>query len=417
MGRERQQYSGDIGHVLHMLHRAYGEQRLPARFISTFSQGITLDGYFMDSWPAYDRLNRLSQRQLGLTPWGPLLDHSVGFAYDCWYHYLYTGRKEDLEEAFPRLVRFYHFLRSLWPAGGLLPVENLGVPAVWMDTDSYKKQRHKQCAFNLYVAGMLQDAFVKLCSAFGKTDLQQAALQMSAQLVRAVRKNFWSEKERMLVNNLPWHKEEGELRTCERSISQFILSGFVREEERSNLLQELIKMPPRFGSCYPPNAQWRYWALASAGIIQPVLDDFRTKWISLTAVQQNNTMPETWKQVPDTHAQYSHAALAPIYLAYMGMAGITPLVPGASRIKIRPLPGDIEQFMIQNYQPQGQVMVQWTGKRGHRNLSVNLPAGVTAELWLDEREKVNLPLVKRDKGVAVYALQEQQAWTAVLQYT
>jgi hypothetical protein len=73
--------------------------------------------------------------------------------------------------------------------------------------------------------------------------------------------------------------------------------------------------------------------------------------------------------------------------------------------------------MIQNYQPQGQVMVQWTGKRGHRNLSVNLPAGVTAELWLDEREKVNLPLVKRDKGVAVYALQEQQAWTAVLQYT
>ncbi|MFN7117602.1 MAG: alpha-L-rhamnosidase N-terminal domain-containing protein [Saprospiraceae bacterium] len=417
MGRERQQYSGDIGHVVHILHQAYHESSLPARFINTFSQGITLDGFFMDSWPAYDRLNRLAQRQLGLTPWGPLLDHGVGFNYDVWYHYLYSGKKEDLEEVFPRLVRFFQYLQTLWSPGNLLPIENLGVPTVWMDTDSYKMQRHKQCAFNLYVAGMLQDAFANVCKAFGESVLQQQALEMSQQLVKTVRQHFWSTTEGILINNLPWHKEEGELRTCERSIAQFILSGFSTENEQVSLVKELVETPLRFGLCYPPNAQWRHWALAACGQIQPVLDEFRTKWIQLAAVQQNNTMPETWNSVPDTHAQYSHASLAPIYLAYMGIAGVTFLEPGGRRIKIQPQPADIEQFTIQNHTPQGPVAINWSGSKGKRVMAIEIPSGVRAELWLDEREKVKLKLLKKEKGKHVYELPAGTVWKSDLKFT
>ena len=43
MGRERQQYSGDGGHQLHAVHYAFGENRLPARYVRTFSQGMTKD--------------------------------------------------------------------------------------------------------------------------------------------------------------------------------------------------------------------------------------------------------------------------------------------------------------------------------------------------------------------------------------
>lgn len=46
MARERQQYSGDGSHQLHALYQSFGETRLPRRFIQTFSQGMTLDGYF-----------------------------------------------------------------------------------------------------------------------------------------------------------------------------------------------------------------------------------------------------------------------------------------------------------------------------------------------------------------------------------
>jgi hypothetical protein len=417
MGRERQQYSGDIGHVVHMLHRVYGEQQLPARFVSTFSQGLTLDGFFMDSWPAYDRLNRLAQRQLGLTPWGPLLDHGVGFTHDSWYHYLYTGRKEDLEEVFPRLVRFTNTSGPYGSPGALLPVENLGVPTVWMDTDSYKMQRHKQCAFNLYVAGMLQDAFAPLCFAFNRADLQKEAQLMCHQLVKAVRKTFWSEKEKMLIVNLPWLKEEGGQRTCERSISQAILSGFVTEEEKKKLVDEMINLPPRFGLCYPPNAQWRYWALAACGVIQPVLNELVKKWIAMPAVQQNNTMPETWQQAPDTHAQYSHASLAPIYVAYMSIAGISLLEPGGRKLKIRPQPGDIDDFSIANHTPHGAVKIKWAGNRQSKTMSVSLPSGISAELWLDERENIQMTPLRKVAGMAVYALKGGETWQRILRFT
>ncbi|HEX5692985.1 MAG TPA: alpha-L-rhamnosidase N-terminal domain-containing protein, partial [Roseiflexaceae bacterium] len=151
MGRERQQYSGDGGHQLQAIRYAFGETRLPARFLRTFSAGLTRDGYFLDSWPAYDRLARVMQRQIDASGWGPLLDHGVGFCFDCWQHYLETGDLDALREPYPRLLRFAEYIASLRGSDGLLPVENLGVPAVWIDHQAYRRQRHKQCAFNLYV--------------------------------------------------------------------------------------------------------------------------------------------------------------------------------------------------------------------------------------------------------------------------
>src|ERR1019366_1755296 len=75
MAREGQQYSGDGGHQMHAVHLAFGEARFPAGYVSRGSQGLTKGGYFLDSWPAYDRLARLIERQLDLTGWGPILDH------------------------------------------------------------------------------------------------------------------------------------------------------------------------------------------------------------------------------------------------------------------------------------------------------------------------------------------------------
>src|SRR5262249_23538437 len=137
MGRERQQYSGDGSHQLLAIRAAFGETRLPRRFLRTFSEGLTLDGYFLDTWPGYDRLARLSQRQVGVPRWGPLLDFSVAFAFDCWNHYLETGDLEAVREPYPRLLRAAEYLERLRGPDGLLPVEGIGVPTVFMDHDAY----------------------------------------------------------------------------------------------------------------------------------------------------------------------------------------------------------------------------------------------------------------------------------------
>ena len=84
MGRERQQYSGDGAHQLHATRLVCGDRQLARRFLRTYPMGQTLDGFFLDCWPAFDRLNRIAQRQVGATPWGPLLDHGVTLVYDAW---------------------------------------------------------------------------------------------------------------------------------------------------------------------------------------------------------------------------------------------------------------------------------------------------------------------------------------------
>ena len=48
------------------LSYAKGDFEQAARYLTTDSQGLTKEGYFMDCWPAYDRLNRIAQRQLDL---------------------------------------------------------------------------------------------------------------------------------------------------------------------------------------------------------------------------------------------------------------------------------------------------------------------------------------------------------------
>ena len=40
---------------------------------------------------------------------------------------------------------------------------NLGVPSVWIDHHAYLKQRHKQCAFNLYIAAAMEKALAPIC--------------------------------------------------------------------------------------------------------------------------------------------------------------------------------------------------------------------------------------------------------------
>ena len=395
MGRERQQYSGDIGHLIHSLHHAFGDEKLPARYLNTYSQGLTKEGFFMDCWPAYDRLNRLAQRQLDLTPWGPLLDHGIGFVFDSYYHYLYSGHTSDMEEVFPRLVTFTRYLKTISADDGLLPVENTGIPKVWIDHNAYQQQRHKQCAFNLYAAAMLKDAFAPLCDAFGKAMLKNEAEAWSEELYAATRRKFFSQTEGLFINNLPWYSEEKKLRTCDRSLAHLILSNFIHHSEKMAVLDELETKPDRMGLSYPPNAQWRLWALAEGGRVQPVVNEFREIWAKMDSVIQNNTMSEDWHVNPDSNSQWSHAACAPLYLAYMSIAGIMPLSPGGRQIRIWPQPADLNDFSLVYHTQNGPVSLKWNGKLGKRNLQIEIPPGIEAEIWLNNGEQPKLDDLKK----------------------
>jgi len=418
MGRERQQYSGDVGHQLHAIYHTFGEYRQPARYLKTFSQGMTKDGYFLDCWPAYDRLARLMERQMDLSNWGPLLDHGVGFVFDNYHHYMYTGRLEDLEESYPRLLRFVGYLESIQEETGLLPVENLGIPTVWIDHIAYQQQRHKQCAFNLYAAAMLEHALAPLCAAFGDASSRRQATWLGRSILSATVRYFWSTRHNLFVNNLPWLDEE-DVRLDDRSLATSVLFDQCPGDKTGKAVNALVTCPPEMGFSYPANAGWRLWALGKAGRADVIVQDLRQRWATMDSVVLNNTLQENWEVTPDSGSQWSHCPVAPLYVLYMNIAGLQPLEPGFRRYEVRPQPADLEELDLVSHLAPGPLRFQSLGKKGAREIRITTPEAAQGELIVSRQEQIDLERLSgpTPPGHQRYALPAGQTTTLRLHFT
>jgi hypothetical protein len=418
MGRERQQYSGDCGHQTHALYHGFGEQRLPKRYINTFSQGLTLEGYFLDSWPGYDRLARIMQRQLKLSKWGPILDHSIQFNFDCYNHYMYTNDLDALNEVYPRLLKFFVYLNSIVAKDQLLPVEGLGVPMVWMDHDAYTKQQHKQCSFNLYASAMAVHALAPLCKAFGDRVWEDKVVSFGKKLLTATQKKFWSNKHEIFVDNLPWIEQEKEIRLSDRTLANSLLFNQCPGQKVKQAIKALVDRPKEMGISYPANVAWRYWALAKSNKADVIIKELREEWAEMETVKKNNSLGENWNPQPDSGDLWSHCPVVPLYIMYMGIIGIEGLEPGFTKFRMQPQLGDIEELTITSYAFRGGLSFKSQGIKGKRKISIDVPAGYEGELLLDEKERVTLErLQNRKPGLNTYKLANGTSITLELKFT
>ena len=199
----------------------------------------------------------------------------MGFNFDCWHHYSYTGDLDATREPYPRLLRFADYLRGIVGRDGLLPVENIGIPSVWIDHSAYQAQRHKQCAFNLYAAAAMRHALAPLCQAMGNPERADAAREFGGRLLAAALQGFWSPERGLFVNNLPWLAEEKAPRFCDRSLATAILLRSMSGRQYPAGAAMLADCPPEMGFSYPCNAGWRLWALARGGRADVIVKDFR----------------------------------------------------------------------------------------------------------------------------------------------
>jgi alpha-L-rhamnosidase len=159
----------------------------------------------------------------------------------------------------------------------------------------------------------------------------------------------------------------------------------------AEVVSTLSTAPPSMGESYPCNAGWRYWALAKAGRVDVVLKALRERWATMPSVLLNNTLQEDWAVQPDSGSQWSHCAVVPLYVLYMSVAGLTPIVPGFKRVEIRPQLSDLESLDLTARTVQGPIRFVSQGQFGSRQLALALPPGCEGELVLPTEEKVNLP--------------------------
>ena len=381
---------------MHAIRYAFGEERITARYLRTFSEGLTKSGFFLDCYPAFDRIARLPQREMDASYWGPLLDHGVGFVFDNWNNYLETGDLDAEREPFPRLLRFGDYLWALRDRSGLLPVENLGIPQVWMDHQAFRNQRDRQCAFNLYAAAMFSHALAPLAEAMGDPPRAAESRQRGGELLRATTERFWSEENHVFLDNLPWLAEDKAPRMSDRALATSILFEQCPGGDTAAALRALAETPPNMGLSYPCNAGWRYWALARLGRVDVILRDFRTRWATMPSVIENNTLQETWNVQTDGTSQWSHCALAPVFVLHQDIVGLRPLAPGFARLQLRPQLGDLPDLETISQTARGPVAFKAHRDGGVHRITVKLPENCDAELLLPANVRSSFPAVEPD---------------------
>lgn len=391
MGRERQQYGGDGSRQLTAVQYAFGPAKNADRLIRTFGKGLAKDGYFMDSWPAWDRMARIPLKEFDLTDWGPILDHGVGFILDCWQHYMLTGERDAVAEVFPNLAAFVRHLAGLLDENGLVKVSDIGVTCVWIDHQAYTMQRHKQCTFNLYIAAMLRHAFVPLCDLCGTAEEKAWALSLADALLAKTTARFWDGETRTFVDNLPWLTEEGERRYSDRTLSTAVIFDLCPGGEQMPSARILASCPANMGLSYPCNADWRLWAMCKAGMAGEVMDELRTRWFSMASVGENNSLQEYWVSATDSPEEWSHSPTSPVSMPYTGFAGIIPTAPAFRRFYIRPQLGDLERMALTTYTPFGEIRFAGEQAAGGCLYHITVPAGTEADLVLPEENSVSLP--------------------------
>jgi hypothetical protein len=408
MGRERQQRSGDVSHMLHATRLVCGDWDLSRRFQRSFALGQTHEGYFLDCWPAWDRLNRIAQREVGATPWGPPLDHGVSFIHDVWRHHQETSEVDLAQEVYPQLARFARYLLDGRGRDKLLPVEGWGIPTVWMDgPECFQKQRHKQCAFNLFTAGVLRRALVPLAELVGETRDAVNFRASADAILKATVREFWSTKRGLFVSNLPWLTAEGGgVRLDDRSLATALLFRQCPRGKTENVVAALAEPSAELGLSFPANAHWRLQALAYHGRIDVMLRELRYRWAALPSVVENNTIAEHWEHRPDTTDQWSHAAVSPLFMLFMDMAGIRPGEPGFRKVNVRPQLGDLPALELTLHTGLGPIAFQSQPEGGGHKVWLTLPADMEGELRLPSEASTELRRlgVIRSLGLSRYAL-------------
>jgi len=299
-------------------------------------------------------------------------------------------------------------------------VEGLGIPTVWMDHNAYQRQRHKQCAFNLYAAAMLQNALSAMCEAFGDQVRAQAARDFGRRLQTAAVRRFWSSERGLFINNLPWLEEEGAPRLCDRSLATAILFDQCPDGRMDASVRALAECPPEMGFSYPANAGWRLWALGKGGRPEIIVRELRERWATMESVALNNTLQEGWHATADTGDEWSHCPVAPLYVTTMSLAGVRPLLPGFKRCEIRPQPGPLELLELTVHTVRGPIEFSSRGKLGNRELRLALPPGCEGELVVDQRESLILEPVSGGasaSGHQRYRLFPGRSTTVQLKFT
>lgn len=327
MARERQQYAGDGSQQLEWTRLLFGDIRLSERFLRVFGQGQWRDGMFSDSWPGADRLMRKWQTAVGVSFWGSLVDHGVGYVHDLVRHTEHTGDWSLLEELAPRVDDFGRFLLTIWDGHEFWPPEG-GEYRVWMDHDAYPAEAGRKLAFQTYIAYVADQWLTLLHGSDVSSGPWERVYEHALTAVGGYR------------------TEDGALAADgafdDRTLAMALgLPGSLLLNERS-LRAHLRSTPNR---SYPANAHWPYQVLASDEEVDWMRDEIHQRWHPMASIARG-TIQEHWRAETDSRSLMSHCATAPIAGLIRAVVGFRLTSVGGGSFALRPHLGGLNRVRV-----------------------------------------------------------------------
>lgn len=386
MARERQQYSGDCNHQVYAFSYLYGPQE-PAvrRYYETFGDGMSLDGYYIDCWPGWDRMNRLAQVQVGMSMWSPILDHGVEFAEAAVDYAFQSGDSSLLQRDYPNFRKQADYLLSLRREDGLISPEDTGSAYVWLDHKPFRRQRDKKCCFNLHAAALLLKVMAPLCERFGGPEDAERYQREGNELLRRTTELYYSPERGLFFDNLPTWREDGELYVVDRTLAVSLIYGLLPGP--SGPTAEALAGPASFVSrSYPANAVWRMKALAKAGRCDAITREFRSPLWEMESLAYNNTLSEEYHMEGDSKEEWSHCPQAPVLAAFECYGGLRCEAERFRAFSLRPCLGGLPSLEFLARTPSGNILFQY--KDGL--LKTEFDPGMEGRLYLPGREPVKL---------------------------
>lgn len=346
MGRERQQYSGDVHYQTELFAYLYGtDHPMVRRFYKVYSEGISKDGFFIDCWPAYDRMNRLAQYQLDLAPWAPILDHSLTFAHGYCKYRFESGDTSLDEEMLPRFIKLMDFLDGI-TEDGLVRTEDTGSTWVWLDPDSFSGQEEKVCAFNLQVI-QTYEALSKLFKEYQDSTSAERCEKVVSTVRSRLFEKYYDQDRKIFTDS----REKGTV--SDRTLALSLMTGIL--PDNGPALNALREMPSWTRHSYPANAVWRLRALGEFGETEAIIEDIRTRWFSMESLGSVNTLQESWKVLGDAAEDWSHCPVGAYLSVIEGISGLKCEAPAFRQFSVKPVPGDLKHIEWNIRTPNGEI--------------------------------------------------------------
>ena len=386
--REQRQWVGDAYVETKVTYVAFGDTKLPAKYLRQIAQSQRPDGIVQMFWPGDD--------QGVLLQLFNIKEFVLHWISTIWEYYRFTGDEEMVRELFPNIEKALGWFEKRVDAQGLLANITPWVFGDWAPLD----RRDRNTLLNALFYNVLREA-TQMATLAGDEPVRRRYDKLAGRVKAGINECLWDARRGVYVDSDADGVPSG--RISQQANSLCLLYDIASPEKRSGIVSYIfdpqrIKIPEMFRpaqagfdnqkhvvQAQPFFMHWVNSALAHVGeygrMVQLIRDLFG-KMIDAGAT----TIWETWRRTDSECHGWSGTVAYDLPTYILGVRGETP---GFGRLVIEPHPAQLEWARGVFPSVKGDIPVSWRSGAGEFQIEGSVPEASTASVLIPPQKGKN----------------------------